>query len=51
MMDLFNSSTGSYLDGQLRAVLGDDYGAYMMMRRAMTLSRLQARLPYDLIIK
>lgn len=51
MMDLFNSSTGSYLDGQLRTVLGDDYGAYMMMRRAMTLSRLQARLPYHLIIK
>ena len=51
MMDMFNSSTGSYLDGQLRTVLGDDYGAYMMMRRAMTLSRLQARLPYHLIIK
>jgi protease-4 len=51
MMDLFSSSTGSYLDGQLRAVLGDDYGAYMMMRRATSMSRLQARLPYELIIK
>ena len=51
MMDMFSGSTGSYLDGQLRSVLGDDYGAYMMMRRAMTLSRLQARLPYELIIK
>lgn len=51
MMDLFSGSTGSYLDGQLRAVLGDDYGAYMMMRRATMLSRLQARLPYQLIIK
>ena len=51
MMDMFSGSTGSYLDGQLRSVLGDDYGAYMMMRRAMMLSRLQARLPYELIIK
>ncbi|MST84444.1 signal peptide peptidase SppA [Hallella mizrahii] len=51
MLDLFSSSTGSYLDGQLRAVLGDDYGAYMMMRRATSMSRLQARLPYELIIK
>lgn len=51
MMDMFSGSTGSYLDGQLRSVLGDDYGAYMMMRHAMMLSRLQARLPYELIIK
>lgn len=51
MMDLFGSSTGSYLDAQLRTVLGEDYEAYMMMRRATMLSRYQARLPYQLIIK
>lgn len=51
LMDLFGSSTGSYLDAQLRTVLGEDYEAYMMMRRATMLSRYQARLPYQLIIK
>ena len=39
---------GSYLDGELRQVLGELYQPLMELRRDMQRSRLQAKLPYRL---
>ena len=41
----------SYLDGELREVLGDLYQPFAELRRDMKSSRLQAKLPYRLEVK
>ena len=47
--NLFNAekNKGSYLDGQLREVLGDLYEPVMQLRQAQQRNRLQARLPFS----
>ena len=47
--NLFNEekNKGSYLDGQLREVLGDLYEPVMQLRQAQQRNRLQARLPFS----
>ena len=49
MDNLFNSdkNKGSYLDSELRAVLGDLYEPVMQLRMDQQRNRLQARLPYS----
>lgn len=42
---------GTYLDGELRAVLGDLYEPFMELRRNQQRNQLQARFPYSTIIK
>lgn len=42
---------GSYLDSELREVLGDLYQPFVELRRDMQSSRLQAKLPYRLEVK
>lgn len=52
-MDRFlpDEEKGSYLDSQLRKVLGDDlYTPVMELRRQQQRNRLQARLPFSLRI-
>ena len=41
----------SYLDGELREVLGELYQPFVELRRDMQSSRLQAKLPYRLEVK
>ena len=47
--NLFNEekNKGSYLDGQLREVLGELYEPVMQLRQAQQRNRLQARLPFS----
>lgn len=53
MEQLLNQSEkkGSYLDGELRQILGDLYQPFAELHRDMQGSRLQARFPYQLEIK
>lgn len=53
LSQLFNDdeSRNSYLDEQLHLVLGNYYDTFMMLKRVESMSGLQARLPYILILK
>ena len=52
MDDLFgDEKKGSYLDSELRSVLGDMYEPIMEMRMDQQRNRLQARLPYSIKMK
>ena len=53
MDDLFDSESdkGSYLDGQLRTLMGDLYEPFMEMRLDQQRNRLQARFPYSVRMK
>lgn len=42
---------GNYLDDQLRATLGDYYAPFMYLKTINGQSAIQARLPYELVIK
>lgn len=42
---------GTYLDGELRLLLGDFYEPFMEMRRDQQRNRLQARLPFSVATK
>jgi protease-4 len=46
-----NDKKGSYLDNEMRQVLGDLYQPFVELRRDMQCSRLQAKLPYRLEVK
>ena len=52
-MDMFmpKDNNGSYLDEELRAMLGELYEPVMEMRRNQQRNRLQARLPYNMKVK
>ena len=45
------SKKKSYLDGELREVLGELYQPFVELRRDMQSSRLQAKLPYRLEVQ
>ena len=51
--ELLNSDSekGSYLDGELRALLGDAYEPFVEMRMDQQRNRLQARLPFGVSMK
>jgi protease-4 len=53
MENLFGSEEkpGTYLDAQLRRVLGDLYEPIMQLRLDQTRNRLQARLPYSVYVE
>ena len=42
-----NQDKGTYLDGELRTLLGDMYEPVMQLRKEQQRNRLQARLPFD----
>ena len=46
-----DSEKGSYLDGELRAVMGDLYEPFVEMRLDQQRNRLQARLPFGVSMK
>jgi protease-4 len=48
---LKSEEKGTYLDGELRAVLGDAYEPFMQMRLDQQRNRLQARLPFTTTLK
>ena len=49
---LFNEiSSGSYIDGELQATLGEYYEPFMMLKNMNRQEAIQARRPYHLIIK
>lgn len=49
---LFNEiSSGSYIDGELQATLGEYYEPFMMLKNMNRQEAIQARMPYHLIIK
>jgi protease-4 len=42
---------GTYLDSELRTLLGDAYAPFMEARRDQQRNRLQARLPFSVVVK
>ena len=46
-----SENKGSYLDAELRSLLGDLYTPVMEMKKNTKRNRLQARLPYSVVIK
>ena len=51
LMESGNDDKGSYLDSQLREVLGDLYEPYLELRRDQQRNRLQVRLPFSVRVK
>jgi len=51
MESMDNSNKGSYLDSELREVLGDLYQPFVDFRRDQQRNRLQARLPMDFSVR
>jgi protease-4 len=51
LMASSEGDNGSYLDGQLREILGDLYEPYLELRRDQQRNRLQVRLPFSTTIK
>ena len=51
LMASSESDKGSYLDGQLREILGDLYEPYLELRRDQQRNRLQVRLPFSAALK
>ena len=53
MDNLFESAEekGTYLDGELRTLLGDAYEPVMQMRLDEQRNRLQARLPFTTTLR
>lgn len=50
-MSLLNKSTNEYMEGQMRAALGEYYPAFALVRRIGKMNPIQARMPFDPNIK
>jgi protease-4 len=48
---LLNLTKGDYLDDKLKAQLGDYYGCIQTLQRLQSADRIQARLPFEMILK
>ena len=48
---LFNKSTNDYMEGKMRAALGEYYPAFALVRRIGKMDPVQARMPFDPNIK
>lgn len=48
---LFDDSVDDYMESRVRAAVGQYYPAYRFVRRLGKMDRIQARLPYELIIE
>ena len=48
---MFNKSKSGYLDSQLRETLGEYYTGYSIYRNLKNMSPIQARMPFDVVIK
>lgn len=49
--NLLNDAGGDYMEGQMRAALGEYYPAFALIRRIGKMNPVQARLPFDPNIK
>jgi hypothetical protein len=50
-MGLLDKTKNDYLEGQMRAALGEYYPAFAIVRRIGKMDPIQARLPFDPNIK
>ena len=50
-MSLLDKGKNDYLEGQLRAALGEYYPAFALVRRIGKMNPVQARMPFDPNIK
>ena len=41
----------SYLDAELKELLGEGYGVYSLMKGVKNADRIQARMPFEMIVK
>lgn len=48
---LMEQTKSGYLDSELREMLGDGYVAYSLLHNIKNIERVQARMPFELIIK
>ena len=48
---LMEQTKSGYLDSELRELLGDGYVAYSLLHNIKNIERVQARMPFELIIK
>lgn len=46
-MSILNKGSNEYLEGEIRAALGEYYPAFALVRRIGKMDQIQARLPYD----
>lgn len=51
LMQTASGAKGNYLDGQLRTLLGDYYAPFMYVKKIDTKDAIQARMPYNVIIR
>ena len=50
-MGLLDKSSNDYMEGQMRAALGEYYPAFALIRRIGKMDPIQARMPFDPNIK
>lgn len=48
---LLNQTKGGYLDSELRELLGEGYAVYSLVRNVKDADRIQARMPFEMIIQ
>jgi hypothetical protein len=50
-MSLLDKSKNDYMEGQIRAALGEYYSTFALVRRIGKMNPIQARMPFDPNIK
>ena len=48
---MFNKSKSGYLDSQIRETLGEYYSGYSIYKNLRNMNPIQARMPFDVVIK
>lgn len=48
---LLNQTKGGYLDSELRELLGEGYAVYSLVRNVKDADRIQARMPFEMIVR
>ena len=48
---LLNEKKSGYLDAELKELLGEGYGVYSLMKGVKNADRIQARMPFEMIVK
>ena len=50
-LELLNKNTNDYMESQMRALLGDYYSSFSLIRNLKNQNPIQARIPFDPNIK
>ena len=48
---LLNEKKSGYLDAELKELLGEGYGVYSLMKGVKNADRIQARMPFEMVVK